>query len=202
MKTIIFLFFIINVSVANSQQLDCPNLFTLNNTQYCLKLKWNYAEYKFKNQVIPSDYLSPVIIAPRTPSAQKNYSKVQIFIWEKNDLEKVSLNLNGFRAFPYMHMLNGHHHSVSKKSYQFAWQENLQSYELSGLAFISMPGCWSITWNWNQEKNSINESSQFVPIMSFENLNEQQNTAVSKNCHELHETTANPSEAPSSKHNH
>lgn len=77
-----------------------------------------------------------------------------------------------------MVMNNGHHHSTS---HIFTKSVSNSGYILSAVAFMEMPGCWSLRWSIFDEED-LNSSQHLTAITDYTNLSEDQNSDLASSC--------------------
>lgn len=175
-KGLLFVFLFLSSSYLQAE--DCQILLPHAETSYCLSLIWQEADYWRQDSPISSGEQSPQWVVARTPSAKKLYSVATVKIWLAQDPEQSSVKIENFTVFPYMAMMNGHHHGTS---YRWEWIEAQKVYVLSKVVFAEMPGCWSLRWTFDPE-GLWEDSFELLQITQYANLSEQENRQVKGYC--------------------
>ncbi|MCB0408245.1 MAG: hypothetical protein KDD34_08580 [Bdellovibrionales bacterium] len=173
MKTILFL-----IALSSHWAFaQCPISLNISGQSYCADFQWVYGESKRQGQLQPSDQMSPQLIRKGEAPIKWIYSKGQFQIWKATDTERRSVQIEGFKLFPHMHMKNGHHHGTS---YDWGWDASLQAYVFKAMSLHEMPGCWSVRWTLGEE--TLEGSQLLFSIDSFKNLSETENNKIKKLC--------------------
>lgn len=171
----------------------CPNAFDLSRQTYCAEIQWIEGDYKIQGVLTPSGQMSPYLNPQGEIPNRWILSKALIKIWLEDDPTHESLNLQGFRIFPYMHMQNGHHHSTSS---QFEWNSQMELYEFSAASFQEMSGCWTFRWTLTPT-HDLSKSEFLIDIVNYTNLNQDENSLMATYC-----SKNNPNTSSTEAHHH
>ncbi len=155
----------------------CPYKVSLNDQTYCAGIEWMHAEQKIRGEFRQTENLSPQRVPMRAPNPTWIFSKVQINLWMMGDKDHKPIFLEGLRFFPYMTMLDGHHHGASHKM-----SVNEFGYELSQMALHEMPGCWSVRWTFDQNSDTRSSSEELFKVLDYENLSAEDNFEAGELC--------------------
>jgi|GEM_PF-3625703 len=162
----------------------CPNPFVFNDTSFCADFDWEETEV-LKGQPL----MSPVLNTNNQKPFEQHLSNFWINIWASGDASHKVLSLKDLKISPFMLMSDmPHHHGALKSGVEFV---KGKGYFVSGLNFMKMQGCWSITI----------ESTQLfhlMPITHFSNLDDDQNSEQKRMCSFL--TEAFFTEEPAKPH--
>lgn len=151
-------------------QAHCPHKVQSAGQEYCVEVTWDYGDRKVQDQFEPIEVLSPYLVSMGEIPQRWVYSKAYITAWKKKDSSQALVEIPSFRVFPYMHMINGHHHSAS---YEFGFDPASQVYTFDKVAFRHMRGCWSLRWTTALE-DSMGTSNLLGSLTDFTNLNDKQ----------------------------
>ena len=165
MYKLLFLFFIPSLSFA-----DCPNLFEVNDSEYCLELLWENGEKKLKGQFKETSTTTPHLNAMGEIPQKWIYSQTKIHVWKKSDSKQKSVVIPGFKVFPFMVMSHGMNHSTG---FDFFYDFSEQVYILRRMAFQKMLGCWSLRWTTGHDE-TMKSSNHLTNLVDFQNLNKKQ----------------------------
>lgn len=159
----------------------CPIAFEAGGEKYCTAIEWLNGEQKIKGQMQPSTELSPQMVTIGTVPQKWIYSKAQFKVWKDGDRNHIPQQVTNFTVFPYMFMESGHHHSTS---FAFVWNSEVEAYELVSVAFLEMPGCWSLRLT-TSNKIDANHSQHIQNIVNYKNLSDAENMQVEAYCKNL-----------------
>lgn len=159
----------------------CPLTIEHENGSYCADILWHKTEKKNKTVYTPTENNSPYWIVKNTVPQNWQYSVAEIRVWASGDASHSPVQIPEFRAFPYMFMSNGHHHSAS---HNFEWNSETQSYFLSNLGLVEMSGCWTLRWGY--ETHLTFGSTHHLQIISnYSNLDPETNEVLNAQCQDL-----------------
>lgn len=162
-------------------QAHCPFEVEVGEKTYCAYVTWMFTESKIRGEFEETDDPAPHLIPMREVPQKWRYSLATVATWEKGDPMHTIVQIPGFRVFPYMHMINGHHHSTG---YEFAYEEELGMYVIRRVAFQKMPGCWSLRWT--TAEGDQKSSSQFLEyVTQYMNIDDQEYDQLKTICAEL-----------------
>ncbi|MCB0413003.1 MAG: hypothetical protein KDD50_01635 [Bdellovibrionales bacterium] len=177
MKLIIVFYILIGSSLANASS-ACPYEIYENSTIYCVDLEWMNGEKKLRGQFYEVEQESPYLI-PNDEIPQKwVYSRARLAVWKKEDSLRTLVILPDLVVFPYMKMMNGHHHGTG---YDFKIDQDSNTYILGQIAFIEMHGIWSLNW-----KIGDQEGQPLIEPLQFFNLSQAENQSLSDVCISRH----------------
>ncbi len=159
---------LLTIGAAASTYAHCPLELSIQGETYCTDLEWQMAQKKTNGTYVETEELSPSLIKKGTIPPLWLYSQAQMMLWKKGDPQHTPQTVPGFRVFPYMHMSNGHHHSTA---YNFSLDSETLWYSISKIAFVEMPGCWSLRWT-TDSVDSLEKSQTLLEIASFTNSEE------------------------------
>lgn len=156
---------LLTIGSAASTYAHCPLELNIKEETYCTDIEWQMAQKKTNGMYVETEELSPSLIKKGTTPPLWFYSQAQMMLWKKGDPQHTPQTVPGFRVFPYMHMSNGHHHSTA---YDFSLDSETLWYSISKIAFVEMPGCWSLRWT-TDSVDSLETSMILMDITSFAN---------------------------------
>lgn len=174
-------FFLLLLLVPSFSYAHCPISFEVEGVSYCTDIEWLNGDYKVQGSLVPSSQMSPHLIAAGEVPQKWIYSRARFPLWLEGDRTHAPQMIAGLRVFPYMVMENGHHHSTS---HEFEWNDGKQVYELTGVAFQEMPGCWSLRWT-VAAAGSHENSHQLISISNFQNSPASPSHTLSQTCEVL-----------------
>ena len=160
----------------------CPSEIMHEGEKYCVDFEWGAVERKGRKGEYTEveNSQGPVRVPFRENVRRWNYSKVMISVWKDQDKNHNPVFLEGLRFFPYMNMQSGHHHGGAN-----SLTLSDKGYVLSQMPLHQMSqgdsGCWSIRWTFNEE-DFMKDSTALTKIMSFQNLNDDENNQVMESC--------------------
>lgn len=160
----------------------CPIAINVNGQEYCTEVQWQKGERQIRGKSQISEQYSPHMIVRslgQTPLLWV-YSGARFQFWKKEDTRQQPQFIENLIIFPFMRMKNGHHHSTAS---DFYWDEPSAAYEVKGIAFYEMDGCWSLRWTLG-DPNDIEHSGLLLNVFTFKNLSDEQNQLVAKFCQE------------------
>ncbi len=146
----------------------CPYEVSSHGNDYCIDVAWDFGEKKIHGQFETTEAETPYLVKQGTVPQKWVYSALIVTTWMKGDSNHVPVEIPDFRVFPYMHMINGHHHSAG---YEFFFDSANEYYVFRRVVFQQMQGCWSLRWTVDDQDTK--DSSQILfNITEYANLAE------------------------------
>lgn len=162
---------------AAGAQAHCPMELT-EAGDYCASVTWQKAQVKQAGTWQDVSDASPVLNALGVVPPLWKASRAIVNVWKKGDANHVPVQLKDFRVFPYMNMVNGHHHGTSS---QWSYNAEIGGYVLEAMTLQQMEGCWSLRWALNDHLD-MNSSQLLMTVPEFANLDKMQNLETANLC--------------------